>query len=40
MVGEAPNGTEVDPLRVIVWAAFAVVLVAAWAAILWLLGLI
>ena len=37
-IGEPPNGAEIDPLRVMVWGAFAVILVAGWAAILWFFG--
>jgi hypothetical protein len=39
-IGEPPNGAEIDLLRVIVWGAFAVILVASWAAILWFLGVL
>lgn len=32
---EPPNRAEIDPLRVLVWTAFAAVLVLAWVAIVW-----
>lgn len=37
-IGETPNRTGIDPLRVLVWVAFAVILVLAWASILWFAG--
>jgi hypothetical protein len=33
--GEPPNKIELDPLRVFVWAAFALILVSAWVGIVW-----
>ena len=38
-IGEAPS-TGIDPLRVAVWGGFAVILVTAWATILWLFGVL
>jgi hypothetical protein len=39
-IGEAPSRTGIDPLRVAAWAGFAVILVTAWATILWLFGVL
>ena len=35
---EPPNRIEIDPLRVLVWAAFTLLLISAWAGIVWALA--